>query len=1305
MKKWIAALAALVFTLAPAQGDHQMRVTFTGYAGRTETLHNFPALVEFSDSSKPFYDPVNASDLRFFDGENNPLPHEIDSVANGKVLAWVKIPELLPDGSTHVLAVWGDDPGSPPLPASGVWSDDYLIVQHYNEPAGTKAVADASGNNNHGQIRVTSQTPVDGVIGRAVNLTATDGAAANNKSGIYMDNLNGFEINGTGDWTISAWFYGLKDTGDWRTLAREPFNLAPVISTHHVIIQNGSYALGAHISGFLPAGNAELKPGPGWRYFTAVGSGGQTEYYVDGVHLATGNFQADRPIYAIGFYQDNFAPPTTGSQQWSDYLDEFRVASAARGEDWIWAEVQNQWDPGAFVIFEPADASGTLRISGSPAGFGEADPPFDIYWPLATGSNFTATASQIWTNAVTQKTVAAVTGWEVWTNNLENGFDLQSSSMGTGSNACEYTHCGVEGKIVWHFAVSNKLESAPLPGGVVTGGGWCGAGASLPFEATPGEGFTFVKWAGNVPPGMALENPLELPGDEPRAIWAEFTVTQYVATDGNDASNGVSWASAKLTIQDAVDALPPSGGLVMVSNGWYALTQQVNITNAVEVRGWTGVSGDVHVHRLSDSYRIRIFKLDHPGAKLAFMTIRDGRCHDYHVPYIIGGNVLITERGGTVADCVLQNGQADNNGGHGGNVAMLGAAGRVLRSTLIGGNGVDHGFSLSMYAGRVEQCHFAGGSEPLRIAGGVVANCTITRCHSNSRGVVHAIGGAVRNCVIVDNTTGANLPANGGSVFCAGDQAGRFYNCVTDLPTLLNNGCTTTTEGFGFVDAPGNNYRLSILAFARGKGNASTAALESATDRDGNPVALFGAVDAGCYQYFGGGGLDFSFDAGLRRGVAPFGAVFSVLSENAAGDVTYTWDFGDNTPEQTFTTNVASFTLPHVFNDPGTHTVTVTATDGESTVVVTRAAFIASIPRVILVSTTGSAQEPYDTWDNSATSLRAAVDYAADGCTILIREGRYEQPANHNGSVLNVTKALRVQSEFDDPATVTITTGKNGIHAGRALRLQNADAWVSGLTLSGGWSDASADGKGVYIEAPGGTVSNCVITANEAGGNSTGAGAFLNSPGALLTHCRITGNHIEEGMNGQGVYTHSAHAVLYMTAGRVENCLVAGNRITNLGGRDNTSILELRGGTVRNCTFADNDTGSRGLVHAPYAAGSVIHCVLAGNTNLVNGARGPLWSGGNLRVTECTVDAVFQTALETAGNYTCRFGTPDMIFKNYAGKDYRLSSGSPAINAGPRVDPADYPAIDFYGRPRVLGGKIDHGCHEANVPGTLFLVR
>jgi len=98
----------------------------------------------------------------------------------------------------------------------------------------------------------------------------------------------------------------------------------------------------------------------------------------------------------------------------------------------------------------------------------------------------------------------------------------------------------------------------------------------------------------------------------------------------------------------------------------------------------------------------------------------------------------------------------------------------------------------------------------------------------------------------------------------------------------------------------------------------------------------------------------------------------------------------------------------------------------------------------------------------------------------------------------------------------------------------------------------------------------------------------------------------------------------------------------------------------------------------------------------------PLRANQNGKINECTVDVAYD--LNNPGITNCRTGTPQEIFKNYP-NDYRLGSSSPAFNAGPKVNPALYPSVDLDGRPRVQGGKIDHGCYEANPPGTLLLLR
>ncbi|MCL1888863.1 MAG: hypothetical protein FWF96_08355, partial [Kiritimatiellaeota bacterium] len=663
MKKLLATLAVFA-ALATANAGHQMRVTFTGYAGRTDVLQNFPALVEIAEPGKLFFDPTGATDLRFYDEEANLLAHEIDTVDPGvKTLAWVKIPELHPHGGTSIIAVWGDDPAGleAARPVSDVWSDGYAIVQHYNETPGTKPVFDSSGNNNHGQIHQPSATPAVGVIGRAVNLSQGNG----HNNGMYMDNPAGFAINDTGAWTISAWFYGLRDNTDWRTLTREPMVATDPghVDTHHIIIQTGSDKLGMHLSGgaggFIQADSAELAPGPGWRHIAAVGAAGQTKYYVDGFLLGTATRQPARNILAIGFYQDNTMPPTTPSQQFAEQLDEFRVAQAARSVDWLWAEIQNQRTPASFASLTPADANGILRVTGMPPGVGEVDPPFGWIGNLANGDPVPASAVPVWTNAATMTTLAVVTGWQVFTNSPLDVFELMEESMGTGSNAVAYTHQGVEGKLVWHFAVSNLIEATSGPGGHVDNAGWHDETFLVELEAVADPGYEFYRWTGNVPAGGAYSNPLAFLGDVPRVLRAEFTAkgagdVRYVATDGLETNGGTSFADAKLTIAAAIASLPNNTGVVIVAIGQYPVTSQIEINNAVEVRGATGDPADVTVFRPGSSpNQNRVFKLTHADARVSFLTIADGYCNANEGGNMTGGNVYIGA--GTVADCVLRN--------------------------------------------------------------------------------------------------------------------------------------------------------------------------------------------------------------------------------------------------------------------------------------------------------------------------------------------------------------------------------------------------------------------------------------------------------------------------------------------------------------------------------------------------------------------------------------------------------------------------------------------------------------------------
>jgi len=272
------------------------------------------------------------------------------------------------------------------------------------------------------------------------------------------------------------------------------------------------------------------------------------------------------------------------------------------------------------------------------------------------------------------------------------------------------------------------------------------------------------------------------------------------------------------------------------------------------------------------------------------------------------------------------------------------------------------------------------------------------------------------------------------------------------------------------------------------------------------------------------------------------------------------------------------------------------------------------------------------------------------------------------------------------------------------LHMNHKDAWASGLTLQEGNSDGNsgAEGKGVRFESGGGTVSNCVIRGCNV--QAYGGVAKLVGPNALLTHCVIRDNRVHHS-------SFNNHSLVSVEGGRVENCLFVNNWHQGgywdnntwyddpVGG--NSGVVLMQGGVMRNCTIAANAGFNYGVFWFWNDSPLVEHCVVAGNSGI------QLLSGNN-RLGECTLDDGYAPL---AGAF--RFGAPEQIFKDFkpfaslVPGNYRLASSSPAINAGPRLEEITFaiPSVDLDGRPRVLGGKLDHGCYEANPPGTLFLVR
>ena len=254
----------------------------------------------------------------------------------------------------------------------------------------------------------------------------------------------------------------------------------------------------------------------------------------------------------------------------------------------------------------------------------------------------------------------------------------------------------------------------------------------------------------------------------------------------------------------------------------------------------------------------------------------------------------------------------------------------------------------------------------------------------------------------------------------------------------------------------------------------------------------------------------------------------------------------------------------------------------------------------------------------------------------------------------------------------------------------------------------------------GGIVTNCDIHANNNTasldyhvGNHAGTVAlYEGSP--RLTDSRIHHNIFK---NVPGVFVR---------AGTMERCHVYANRAwrtsSDKEGHGGSALHMTGNGTVRNCLFEGNDSGTYTGQYDPaggavlMTAGTLAYCTIVANTNVNDtaGRKGITMSGGtavgnifwgntgNNKTKDMYVTAgTFATNLTGVTEVSPAAGSfvADPRFADFSAGDYTLRHSSPCIDRGP-IYAWMATAIDFAGNPRIQplrNGRPDLGCFESDV--------
>lgn len=703
----------------------------------------------------------------------------------------------------------------------------------------------------------------------------------------------------------------------------------------------------------------------------------------------------------------------------------------------------------------------------------------------------------------------------------------------------------------------------------------------------------------------------------------------FVSTPGDDAAGGTNWATAKATIQAAVDTAVP-GDRIRVGAGIYAtggragfppgsgLTNRVGVDKPLWVRSECGSGATVISGTGPNGFSaVRCVYLA-DGAVLEGFTLTNGHTwtEGSEIDEQSGGGVWAASTRSVIRNCVIAGNGAHESGG--------GAYGGSLEDCLISSNiGRAEGGGACYCT--LSRCYL---SENTSTFGGGAArsdlsNCFLTRNSAKdmvfdifSIGLEAGGGGAsscvMRNCTAVGNRAMGHQVEGGGILWGQSSNCIAYYNeapfganwAPQSKLSLIGISYTCTTP---LPPGPGNiTSPPGIVGLSNPHLLPDSSCIDAGDSRSPIPVSLDidgeartgGAIDMGADEWCSSGLTDV-----LSVAVsAPYTRIAAGFPLTMTVDITgrpygYRWDTGDGA------SFINKFRVTHEYEEPGMHEAAVyvsnltCSTFGSVTILVAKAC-------ELFVSPEGNDTWPGTNWATAKAGIQAAVDEASPGDWIRVTNGLYRTGGRAGypvGSGLTnrvaIDKPVCVESENGPAYTIVCGSGPEGPSAVRCVYLANG-ATLRGVTLAGGCADTddlerlSTDGSGggAWAESTNASLVDCVIVSNNA--HAYGGGVYR----ATVLSSLISSNRAGY---GGGAYQCSARdsVIVSNTAGERGGGVYQGEatrvRFTaNVAGNEGGGAF---GASVTACALNDNK--------AEWHGGGVASCfvnrsVLRGNAAL-----------------------------------------------------------------------------------------------------------